>query len=323
METTIQQPIKEQIEQAQQKWLQSKIFRSRWKSLRSSGIGDVCNRRIFYYMTCGELANEIDTDLIAIFEEGKEQEPAVRRYLSELGYEIKKAGYTENWDKFGISGQLDGTLDIDGKRFIVEIKTVSEYAWESIQTVKDMTDGYYLKWYAQLQTYLLMFNYDKGLFILKRKQSKQIRIIEVDLDYEYAEGLLKKAELIKQAITTNTPPEFLGVVRECKKCPFFSVVCNPPFDFGETIMNLDDTELETKLITRETLIQPKKEYDALDKEIKAIKDHFPNMQEAFCGEFHIIVKEKKVTKYDVPDDVKEPYKGVRIDKVMTIERIGE
>ena len=172
--------IKDRIELEQKKWLESKLFRGRWKSIRASGIGDICTRRIFYYMTCGELADEITTDLVAIFEEGKDQEPGVRRFLSELGFEINKSGTTETMDTHGISGQVDGTLVVNGTRYIVEIKTVSEFAWEKLNEPKDLDEGYYKKWYAQMQTYLMLFNYERGLFILKRKAAKQVKVIEID-----------------------------------------------------------------------------------------------------------------------------------------------
>ncbi len=286
MEMTLQ-PIKEQIEQAQGKWLQDKIFRGRWKSLRASGIGDICNRRLFYYLTCGEMAEEFTTDLIAIFEEGKEQEPAVRRYLSELGFEIKKAGFTETMESHGISGQVDGTLETNGNRYIVEIKTVSEYAWDNLNKPEDFNEGYYVKWYAQMQIYLLLFNYEKGLFILKRKQAKQLKIVEITLDYDYAEGLLKKAEIVNKAIKENIPPDFLkSNPVECRRCAFSAKVCNPSMDFGE-MQVIEDATLANKLARRDELAPLFSEYNKLDKEAK---ERFREIPSAICANFSITGK---------------------------------
>jgi hypothetical protein len=201
-----------------------------------------------------------------------------------------------------------------------------------------MLNGYYRKWYGQMQIYLLMFNYDKGLFILKRKQAKQLRVIEVELNYEYAEGLLKKAEIVNAALKKNkpeggggstpvimepgNPPDFLGIPRECKKCPFFTKVCNPPLDFGDTVMNLDDEELEEKLERREELDPARKEFAKLDKEVKGIAENFPNMRDAFCGDFHIEVKEISKKKYEIPEDVKVQYQTTGTEKRVSIKRIG-
>ena len=280
--------IKEAIEAAQEKYLAEKIFRSRWKSVRASGIDDACNRRLFYYMTAGELADDITVDLVSIFEEGKEQEPGVRRFLSELGFEVKKASFTENWDKYNISGGIDGIVEFLGKQYVAEIKTVSEYAWKSLQGAKDFNEGYYKKWFGQMQTYLLLFNLERGVFILKRKQAKQIRIIEVALDYGYAENLLKKAELVNEAIKINTPPDFLkDNPVECKRCSFFAKVCNPPLNFGDVILNVEDPELEKKLIRRDELSDLRSEYESLDKEVK---ERFRDIPAALCGNFSITGK---------------------------------
>jgi CRISPR/Cas system-associated exonuclease Cas4 (RecB family) len=238
-------------------------------------------------MTVGELADEITTDLAAVFEEGKDQEVVTRRYLSELGFEIKKAGFTETMDNLGISGQVDGTLEVNGNRYIVEIKTVSEYAWDSLNEPKDFNESYYKKWYGQMQIYLLLFNYEKGLFILKRKQAKQVKIIEVALDYDYAENLLKKAETVNEALKITTAPPFLhGNPVECRRCPFFSKVCNPPMDFGETQI-IEDEVLAGKLARRDELVSLVSEYNKLDKEAK---ERFREIPAAICGDFSITGK---------------------------------
>lgn len=287
METMTEvKPIKNAIEEAQEKFLQEKIFRSRWKSIRASGIDDPCNRRLFYYLTCGELADEITTSLVSIFEEGKDQEPVVRRFLSELGFEVKKAGFSENWAEYNISGQVDGVLEYEGTRYVVEIKTCSDTAWDTLNTPEDFLDSkWYRKWFGQMQIYLLLFGLDKGLFILKKKTAKVIRVIEVKLDYAYAERLLKKAELVNTAFKSNEAPEFLASnPAECKACPFFGKVCNPPLDFGAGTQNIEDPELVKKLARRDELAASRSEYEKLDKEVK---ERLRDIPQAICGDYHI------------------------------------
>jgi len=279
--------ISEAIHAAQEEYLQSKVSRSRWKSNRASGIDDPCMRRIFYYRTCGELADEINPGLVAIFEEGREQEPGVRRFLSELGFEIVRAQSTEEWPEYQISGSVDGIIEWNGQKFIVEIKTVSEYAWEKLHTKDDFDDGYYRKWLGQIQIYMLLFGYEKGIFILKRKQAKEVRVIEVDLDYERAETLLKNAETVNKAISTETPPDFIKNPVECRKCPFFGKVCNPPMDFGE-IAIIEDPEMFNKLARRDELADARSEYEKLDKDIK---ERFREIPDALCGDYHITGKQ--------------------------------
>jgi CRISPR/Cas system-associated exonuclease Cas4 (RecB family) len=275
--------LAEAINKAQEKYLQEKIYRARWKSNRASGLGDVCTRRLFYYRTCGELAEEINTHLAAIFEEGKDQEPVVRRYLSELGFEIMRTQATAEWPEYQISGSVDGIYQWGEQRYIVEIKTVSSFAWDKLKTIEDFNEGFYRKWFAQMQIYMILFGYENGIFILKNKEAKELRVIETTLDYGYAEGLLKKAEHINQAIESNAPPEYINNPVECKRCPFFGKVCNPPMDFG-TMSVIEDDELADKLAKRDSLDPLRKEFDALDKEVK---ERFREIPDAICGNYHI------------------------------------
>lgn len=311
METLTVPNIASAIDAAQEKFLQEKITRSRWRSIRASGIDDPCNRRLFYYLTCGELADDIDTGLAAIFEEGKDQEPGVRRYLSELGFEIKKAGVTESYAAHNISGSIDGVLEWNGQRYVAEIKTVSDYAWESVYGIEDMKDGYYRKWYGQMQVYLLIFGYEKGLFFLKKKSAKQIRVIEIALDYEYAEKLLQKAEAVNGAIKTNTPPAFIQNPTECRRCPFFAKTCNPPLEFGDGIVNIEDEELAKKLLERDSVSAARSRYEKLDKEIKSRFREIPN---AICGDFHISGKET-IVKYEAKEASEQKKWNMKIEKL--------
>jgi CRISPR/Cas system-associated exonuclease Cas4 (RecB family) len=311
--------IAQEIEQAQEKYLKERLSSGRWSGIRASGIGDVCTRRLYYWLSPeGDMVENTDIERQAYYEEGRSQEPGVRRYLSELGFEILKASFTQRWDKYNISGKIDGVL----RDYIVEVKTVSDNAWRALNTSEDfLKSKFHVNWFAQLQIYLLLCEKEKGLFILKRKAAKQIKVIEVSLDYEYAESLLKKAEAVNKAIKENTPPDYLkNNPLECKACPFFAKVCNPPMEYGDTIVDIQDQELEDKLVRRAELEEAKKEYEVLDKEIK---ERFRDFKDAFCGNFHIQVQERKITRYEVPKEVKEQYKTEGISKVVKIERIKE
>ncbi len=279
--------IEQAIQDAQVKWLADNTHRQRWQSIRASGIDDACERRLYYYLTVGDM---VDTppELQAIFAEGNDQEPAVRRFLSELGFELKKAGITESWSSMKISGSIDGTLEWNGEKYIAEIKTCSDYSWEKLQTIDDFRGGFYRKWYGQMQTYLLLFEYEKGIFILKRESAKQIRIVECALNYEYAESLLKKAETVNAHLKSGVPPPYLSNNPvECKRCPFYEKVCTPPLDFGDAIPEIHDEELVVKLEHRAALEEAKREFDSLDKELK---ERFKDIPLAICGNFSVTGK---------------------------------
>ncbi len=276
--------IKTAIETAQDRFLREKSHRDKWRSIRASGIGDPCARRIYYEIANGEL-EALPPDLIAIFEEGKDQEPGVRRFLSELGFEVEKAQVTADWPELRISGMIDGVTRWNGRTYIVEIKTVSPYAWDKLQTAANFDEGYYVKWKAQLQIYMLLSSVENGIFVLKSKEAKKLRVVPMDLDYAFAETLLKRAETVRDALDSNDPPPYLkGNLIECKRCVFYGKLCTPPMDFGDVIPVVEDETLAAKLTRRESLSSYRSEYESLDREIK---EQFKGTPKAICGDFLI------------------------------------
>ena len=172
--------LKERIEGAAKEYLKSQLYSDRWANIRASGIGDVCVRRLFYRMTETVVSDDLERQ--AYFCEGKDQEPGVKRYLSELGFEVLTPQLTTRWQ--GISCKPDGIIDDR----LLEIKTVSDNAWDNLFEPQDFLESrYHRGWYAQLQIGMLLFDKERGLFVLKRKAAKQIRVIEVAFDYVYAE----------------------------------------------------------------------------------------------------------------------------------------
>ncbi len=135
---------------------------------------------------------------------------------------------------------------------------------------------------------MVLHGIEDAIFILKSKEAKKIRIVPVKLDYDYAESLLKKAEAVRDAVVKHEPPDFLkDNIVECKRCPFFQKLCNPPMDYGEVIPNVEDEELNAKVKEHELLHPSAIRYNALHKEIA---ESFDGIREAICGDF--IIKSK-------------------------------
>ena len=302
--------LKEKIEGAAAEYLKSKLYSDRWANVRASGIGDICVRRLYYRLTETVVSDDLERQ--AYFCEGNDQEPGVKRYLSELGFEVLTPQLTARWQ--GISCKPDGI--IDGR--LLEIKTVSDYAWDGLNESKDFLESrYHRNWYAQLQIGMLLFDKEQGLFVLKRKAAKQIKVIEISLDYVYAEGLLKKAEVVNEAVKQCDPPDYLlNNPVECKSCPFFGKTCNPPLDFGEMTI-IDDEELKKKLAIREELSGAVSEYNKIDKEVK---ERLREIPQAICGDYVITGKEG-VRKYAEQKAREVKTWTVKIERIGVVEGI--
>ncbi len=313
----IAQQTADAIHAAHSKWLTDKSYSGRWKSNRASGLDDVCTRRIYLYRTAGELVPPPDPDLQAVFTEGQIQEPSVRRHLSELGFEIKKAGYAADWYALQISGEIDGIISKNGIDLVAEVKTVSDTAWRSLKTAEDLMNdrGWYRKWYGQMQIYLLLLEKSAGLFVLKRKQAFQLRIIPIALDYGYAESLLKKAEAVNAAMDNAA---------ECAKCPFFQRVCNPPINMGEGLRVVQDAQLEEDFKRMATLEEASAEYKEIETRVKErFKAGGKGTYQA--GSWVVSVIERPVRRLDsktLPQDIKDQYTKINIDRIVQWEKVA-
>src|SRR5256885_245232 len=95
-----------------------------------------------------------------------------------------------------------------------EIKGLNPFTAARIVELDDIRfhpDAWVRRYYAQLQAYLFLASEEHGLFILLNKSNGRIEFVDVPLDYEYAEGLLKKAERVRDFLTLDElPPRLLS-----------------------------------------------------------------------------------------------------------------
>jgi hypothetical protein len=170
-----------------------------------------------------------------------------------------------------------------------EIKGLNPYTGEKIHSVQDIRESrqvWVRKYYDQLQTYLLLHGEELGVFVLFNKSPAGPPSSTARIDYEYAEGLLKKAERLKLAVATDAPPDRVAGP-ECQKCPFLHV-CGPDIDYGKGAAFVDDAELEAKLRRMAEIEAQADEYAALEKDVKK---SLPQTEgEYLIGEFVVVQK---------------------------------
>ena len=125
----------------------------------------------------------------------------------------------------------------------------------------------YIRGYpAQLQTYMYYFAKEKGFFALTNKLTGETKFIEMPFDYEYAESLLQKAERIYAALDSDTPPEACEDISVCESCSL-AHICG---ECRRVPADIDlDEELDALIDRKNELAAAKKEYEQIDKEIKA------------------------------------------------------
>lgn len=264
----------------------------------------------------------VDIGLQRIFLEGNKQEKLMRVELEEAGYEIVQTQRDLHWAKFQLSGHIDGLIVIDGKQVPLEIKSCNPNIFTTISKITDVkqllvSSKPWLRGYpAQIMLYMLLMNKDEGIILFKCKSTGQKHQINVTLDYEYTEKILKGLEKVNDYVARKKLP-VAKRCEACDRCGFARSVCYVGKDFGEGYTFLSDVEAEKLLERREKLYLPAKEFNDLDKKIKSAY----RGRNILLGDFKIESKKHKASTYNYPDKIKAKYLEMKERIRMSIEKL--
>jgi CRISPR/Cas system-associated exonuclease Cas4 (RecB family) len=239
-----------------------------------------------------------------------------------MGYSVVRGQRAVYWDRYEISGHIDGYLTkLGGDEVLIEVKSCSPFAFVRFQTIEDVKNAkkyYYRKWVHQLNIYQLLEPAEEAWLVLKNKATGELRILPHPLDYQLGEETLKKAELVKNMVDAARgqelpegwlKPNRLNDAEICLECPFKAICC-PEIDAGVGILFSEDGEMAEALKHWESTAQASEEHEELDKGIKA-KAKFcfdAGSKEILCGEFVI-----KGTKIEPKG--KQPYWKTEINRI--------
>ena len=240
-------------------------------NLRASNLGHPCERYLYLLIKHWDEQKPHDVGLQAIFDLGNTLEEHTIKNIQEAGYEVITP-VNRSWkiDKPLITGREDIRIkDEKGELIPVEIKGLSPFEYDKLNSVEDFfkSKRAYVRGYpAQLQVYMYYFAKEKGFFALTNKLTGETKFIEMPFDYEYAESLLQKAERIYKALEAETPPEACDDISVCEGCSL-QHICGQMRRIPADV-ELDD-ELENLINRKQELATAKREYEDVDKEIKA------------------------------------------------------
>jgi len=285
---------------------QAKIKQWPVNANRASELGHPCLKYLVLLRTSWQERALYDARLQMIFDMGKMVEDLVYQDLREAGFTIVEQQRPFSWAKYQITGSIDFKIAIDGKAFPTEVKSAAPHPFESINSVQDMLKHKYLymrKYPAQLTLYLLMDNKDEGLFLFKNKSTGELKEIWMDLDYEFAESLVRKAETINKHVAEGTLPAPMDYDEDiCGDCGF-AHICLPDRIGNEVEVTQDGVLLE--LVNRYMELKPgAKEYDEVNEKITKLVQ---GREKILVGDYFIEGKWVPRKVYHVPDDVKQQY----------------
>lgn len=249
------------------------------RNLRASNIGHPCERYLFLLLTRWEEQEPHGPTLQSVFDLGNFLEAYTIENLKEAGYEVVTP-VVRSWKVESplITGREDVRIKgEDGQLYPVEIKGLNPVEWGRLNCVEDFfrSKRPHVRGYpAQLLVYMWHFGKDKGYFALTNKLTGETKAIEVPFDFEYADSLVKKAERVYRAVETGEPPEATDDPAVCEGCPL-RMACGQ----ARTIeADVDaDGELEDLINRRQELSEAKREYEDVDRQIKALVGERPRV----------------------------------------------
>lgn len=280
--------IKARIDEAKAR----KIRISPVHSNRAGELGHPCLRYLVYQRTRWQdkLAHSIG--LQYIFDQGNRIEAGMLDDLKDAGIRVIHQQKDLFWKEYNISGRIDGRIDDPPRQPPIEIKSISPFEFPRLNTIADFQNSkkvWLRKWPAQMMIYLLLEAEDQGYLILCNKLNGQIKPISIELDYDYAETLIKKAEEVNAHVELGTLPDRIEDEAVHENCPFYHICLPEAVNPDKMIM---DPELESMI---DRWAELKAVIASLEKEFKPMDDELKSTfkgKEAIVGNW--LISGKKV-----------------------------
>lgn len=284
---------------------------------------DGCLRRAVLEITNWQDRAPFSAELKARFQAGHDAETVVMREMRSLGLNIvqQQARFDlKHRARPGVtvlSGKLDGKIRGAKADYPVEVKSSAPWMFDRLRTVEEIRQNKWTKHYPnQITAYLIGENCEEGLLVLTDLMGR-VNALPVRLDYELAERLWTFAEHVMDSVQDHRDggllPDYTKDAAECRRCPFFGRVCQPPIDAGPGATVFEDGELEAKL-DRWSELRPKaREYEALDRQVKSAL-RASGAEYLVVGDYGVTIKERPVREFTV---------AARTDKIVEISHVGE
>lgn len=284
-------------------------------NLRASNIGHPCERYLYLLIKHWDEQKPHDEGLQNIFDFGNSVEEYAIQKLKDSGLEVITPT-ARSWKVENplITGREDIRIKdpVDGQLYPVEIKGLSPYEWEKLDTVDDFHNSkkHYVRAYpSQLLVYCWKFEKEKGFFVLVNKLTGKLKIIEVPFDWDRADALLKKGERIYAALedpTGKTIPDACEDFSVCENCGLRHL-CTAQIE--RPAMDVDDGELED-LIDKKAALKPYvDQYKELDDGIKKMVG---TREKVLAGKYVVTAKSISKKAYTVE---------ARVERRITVSRL--
>ncbi len=290
-----------------------------------------CDRRMVLEMVEGDKLPPLPPEALANMRRGQDRERDLISDLRRIGRNAEPAfevvGEQERFELKDRKGRVVGVGKVDaqlhfadGLKAPLECKSWNVNLTARVETFEDLWRSPWTKRGAyQMLAYLYGSNHEVGFMMLDRNGLPHLLPVELNKHLEEMEEFLGRATAAMDAAElykvrnaeddsgTLALPDYIRDADECKRCPFFGSVCNPPVSRGEGAAILTDETLHVALERRAELEPAAKEFDSLDGEVK---EKLRGVELGLAGNFLVEGKWQAKTSYEIPKEIKKQYEKV-------------
>lgn len=281
------------------------VYASAWRT---------CERRMVYELTVPDQQQPFDADTLARFRRGNDRERDIVADLSRIGRnatpEFRIVGQQDAFklkDRRGrqvISGKVDGFLEVDRQRAPLEVKSWSPFIVDRIESFDDLFDNPWTRSGGyQLLSYLFGHEMPVGFMLLDRSGIPKALPVVLDRHLDRMEEFLAKSERVVDHALAGTLPAFIEDASECRRCPFYGAVCNPPLS-AKDVQVFTDPMFESELQWWHDHKDVAKQWNSLDDRIKK---QLRGVENAIAGPFSILGTWGKSSRVELPAALKKQY----------------
>lgn len=296
---------------------------------RASSIGE-CDLEMLNQIRHWDKRPAHDAYLQQRFDRGSAIEKLAVRELNDIeGVEIiesqRSLDIKDRDGKVICTGHIDGKIRFNGIVAVFECKSLNPNIWGRINSIADFERFSWMKKYPrQILLYMFATGEEYGLFVIDDCLGHwKVLVIRLEDHMQECEEILTRCRRVVDANEKGIELPTINNPKICRDCWCFKAgLCFPKLDFSQDgMVVLDDTELSEALAVCHEHEDAAEEYAAAEKKVKeSFKAR--GAGDYLVGETLVKVAVSPRATYDIPDDVKEKYRGIGKMTRVRWENIG-
>lgn len=139
-----------------------------------------------------EPERDFSSQLLRVFDNGHDVHKRIQNYLHELGI-LKEIECPVENREYEIRGRVDGILEIDGKKGVLEIKSINSQGFYGLFEPDE-------KHLIQVNVYMFCLEIPRGVILYENKDNQDLKEFFVKQNPEVIQPVLEKIKLVQNWI---------------------------------------------------------------------------------------------------------------------------